>query len=445
MSAFSPEINDISILRRLALEGMLVTGNEGKVLAQSQSIWQNAGFMAYLGSTGFSGMALAMQQLLLSWMLIGILQLPADQVGLIQAIIGVPGVLLMLIGGASADRSDPRNLLIKVYFVAPILPIFLIFMDMYEWLGVATVTLWGFGMGVVQSYSMPGQQSILNRVTRASVQQGVTAATAIGFIVQVMGLILAGQIDNLGISPVLGLQAIGLVLAGVMMMRIEPAPAVSIGDAHNSSIQVIRDGLVATYRSPTIFHVLLITFSSSIFNAGSFITVFPFIVKRIYDGDAWLLAILMAVFFAGATLSNIILLRYMPLKAPGRLFLVMQLSRIAVIYLIWIKPAFWILVLATIGWGLNMGVTTNLARSIVQESAPEQYLGRIMSVFSIGMVGSAPLGAIILGWMIESYGTLNALIPAMALSFILFFYGAFFSPVWSYRSVIQAPTDTLNR
>jgi hypothetical protein len=403
-------------------------------LAQSQSIWQNPGFRAYLGSTGFSGMALAMQQLLLSWMLIGILQLPADQVGLIQAIIGIPGVVLMLMGGASADRSDPRSMLIKVYFVAPILPIFLIFMEMYQWLGVATVTLWGLGMSVVQSYSMPGQQAILNRLTSSSVQQGVTAATAIGFVVQVAGLILAGQIDTLGISPVLSLQAVGLVLAGFMMMRIAPLQPTSAPATGASSVQVIRDGLVATYRSPIIFHTLLITFSSSIFNAGSFITVFPFIVKRIYDGDAWLLAVLMAVFFAGATLSNLILLRYMPLKAPGRLFLIMQLSRILVIYLMWIEPAFWFMVVATIGWGLNMGVTTNLARAIVQESAPNEYLGRIMSVFSIGMVGSAPIGAIVLGWMIERFGTLNALIPAMALSLILFLYGAFMSPVWGYRS-----------
>jgi hypothetical protein len=93
-----------------------------------------------------------------------------------------------------------------------------------------------------------------------------------------------------------------------------------------------------------------------------------------------------------------------------------------------------LLVVATIGWGLNMGITTNLARSMVQESAPKPFLGRILSVFSIGMVGSAPLGAIVLGWLIEATGTLNALIPAMVLSAILFGYGAWFSPVWAYRS-----------
>ena len=190
-----------------------------------------------------------------------------------------------------------------------------------------------------------------------------------------------------------------------------------------------------------IFNVLLITFASSIFNAGSFITVFPFIVARVYDGTAWLLALLMAVFYAGATLSNVLLLRYQPLLRPGKLFLIMQLSRILVIFLMWIEPPFWLLVVATIGWGLNMGITTNLARSIVKESAPNHYLGRILSVFSIGMVGSAPLGAIVLGWLIVATGTLNALIPAMVLSALLFFYGALFSPVWAYLSPEAQTTE----
>ena len=154
-----------------------------------------------------------------------------------------------------------------------------------------------------------------------------------------------------------------------------------------------------------------------------------------------LLALLMAVFFAGATLSHVLLLRYQPLLRPGKLFLIMQLSRILVIFLMWIEPPFWLLVVATIGWGLNMGITTNLARSIVQESAPKPYLGRILSVFSIGMVGSAPLGAIVLGWLIEATGTLNALIPAMLLSALLFLYGSLFSPVWAYRSPEAEETD----
>ena len=46
-------------------------------------------------------------------------------------------------------------------------------------------------------------------------------------------------------------------------------------------------------------------------------TALPFIVKRVYDGDALGLATIMIVFYAGATISNIIQFRVMPLEKPG--------------------------------------------------------------------------------------------------------------------------------
>ncbi len=401
--------------------------------AMSDSLWRSGQFRAYLSSTAFSGMALAMQQLLLSWTLIGILLLPANEVGLLQALIGVPGIFFMLLGGARADRADPRRQLMYIYLLAPVFPIFLIAMALPGWLAVWNVVVWGLGIGVVQSLSMPAQQALLNRSSGAHVQQGVTAATVAGFVVQVVGLGLAGQIDRLGISWILGCQAVALLCASFAISRLPaevpatPAPGVS-------ALAQIREGLRATLQNRVIFDVLTINFTSSIFNAGSFMTVFPFIVKGVYGGDALLLASLMALFFAGAAISNALLLRFMPLMHPGRVFLIMQLSRIVVLGLLYLEGELWLLVLATFLWGLNMGITTNLARTVVQESASPEYLGRIMAVFSIGMVGSAPVGAIVLGWLIETTGILNALLPAMVLSLLLFAYGILATGVWQYRS-----------
>ena len=162
-------------LRCFRVRNILESGSVMSDHTAKPSIWRDAAFRAYLGSTGFSGMALAMQQLLLSWILIGILELPADQVGLIQAVIGLPGVLLMLAGGASADRNDARQMLIRIYLVAPIFPLFLVLMEQWRLLGVASVITWGLGITVVQSYSMPGQQALLNRIAGQNIQQGVTA------------------------------------------------------------------------------------------------------------------------------------------------------------------------------------------------------------------------------------------------------------------------------
>jgi MFS family permease len=128
------------------------------------------------------------------------------------------------------------------------------------------------------------------------------------------------------------------------------------------------------------------------------------------------------------------MMRFMPLERPGRIFLLMQLSRMFILGIMWLQPALWVFAIAAVLWGINMGVTLTLARTIVQESAKEEFRGRIMSVFTLGLLGSAPIGAIVLGFMIEAFGTLNALLPAMLLSLCLFLYGVIFSRVYHYKS-----------
>jgi MFS family permease len=404
----------------------------------ADNIWRNPGFRIYLGSTAFSGVAFAMQQLLLSWILIGILELPATQVGMIQALAGIPGIFLMLLGGASADGRDPRALLIQVYSIAPIMPLLLIAIINVNQLNIWPVIIWALGMSVVISYSSPAQQAILSRVAGQDIQKAVSATTAIGFLVQMLGLSVAGTMDELGLVPVLTFQAICVGLGAVAVRRLKPRPP-ELPASKQPTWKIILDGLHAVYRHKVIFQVLTINFVSSIFNAGAFATVFPFIIKRIYDGDALLLSMMMIIFFGGAAASNFMMFRMLPLTRPGRIFLIMQLSRMLILGLMWLRPEFWLMVIASIAWGLNMGVTTTLARSIVQESASEQYRARILSVYSLGLIGSAPIGALMLGWMIDMFGTLNALLPAIFISFALFLYGVFFSDVFNYESPGQGP------
>ena len=98
------------------------------------------------------------------------------------------------------------------------------------------------------------------------------------------------------------------------------------------------------------------------------------------------------------------------------------------------KGDWWLLTTAVMLWGFNMGLTSNLARTVVQECAEEAYRGRILSVFTVSMMGTGPIGAVILGVLIETFGTLNALLPAIFVSIALAVYGTFYTPVWRYQS-----------
>ena len=400
---------------------------------QLNSLWQNSQFRIYLGTTAFTGTATAMQQLLLSWLLVGILLLPADQVGMIQALIGLPGIALMLWGGARADRTDARSFLLRVYAVAWLFPLALFGMTEIDLLNIWTVSLFGIAMSTAISFSSPAQQAILNRVVGTDVQRGVTAATAMGFIVQMLGLVLAGQMEIVGVGNILLIQSASLVLGALTVVKIAPL-SIERRDNKTSTFESMLDGLRASYKNKDIFNTLIITFTSGVFNAGAFMTALPFIVKRAYDGDALGLASIMIVFYAGATISNIIQFRIMPLEKPGLWFLIMQFTRIFIIYLVWIQPEWWVLMAVLFVWGLNMGVTTNLSRAIIQEGTEPAYLARVLSVYSLAIMGSMPVGALIIGFIIEGFGTMNAMVPAIFVSAALCIYGFAFTYLWKYKS-----------
>ena len=197
---------------------------------------------------------------------------------------------------------------------------------------------------------------------------------------------------------------------------------------------IMLEGFRAAYENKTVFHTLIVTFTSGIFNAGAFMTALPFIVKRAYDGDALGLATIMIVFYMGATISNVIQFWIMPLARPGFWFLAMQFTRIIILFFVWIQPGWFVLMAVLFAWGLNMGVTTNLSRALVQESAEQAYLARVLSVYNLGMMGSMPIGALIIGFIIEAFGTMNAMVPAMIVSAVLCVYGFLFTGLAKYRS-----------
>ena len=375
-----------------------------------------------------------MQQLLLSWLLVGILLLPANKVGIIQASIALPGILLMLWGGAKADQTDPKRILLNGYLLAWILPICLIGIIEFDHLNLWSVACFGLLMSVITSVVTPAQQSLLNQIARQDIQRAVTAVTGIGFVVQIIGFSLAGQLEIIGTNNVLLIQAIALLLTAIAVAGMKPATQLKIKENNRHMISDITLGFKAVIQNKTIFNTLLITFISGIFNAGAFLTAIPFIVKRVYEGSAIGFATVMVIFYSGAAISNLIQYKLMPLVKPGFWFLVLQLSRVFVLFLVWIQPDWTFLLAVLFAWGLNMGVTTNLSRTIVQEASETIFLARILSVYNIGLMGSIPIGAVIIGYVIEHYGTMSAMIPGMFLSAFVFLYGIFFTNLSSYRS-----------
>lgn len=385
-------------------------------------------FPLYLTSSSLWMAAMSLQGFLLTWMLVGILELSADRVGVARALIDMPALAILLLGGVLADRNDVRTLLLRMHLVISLPCFALALIEGTPAFGYTTVVVWGIAVSALQAMSDPARQAMLSRVAQTDIQRSVTMMTIVTSLVGLAGVWIGGQMEQIGLARVLVLQGL-FFAAGALALRPLPAMPAPAGRRPH-----VLAGLAQSWRLPLVRNTIALNFVSSLFNAGAYVIAVPFIVKEVYQGDADFFALVMIVFTAGSIGSNVALLRFMPLVRPGRLFLWMQLTRVAVLAILYVEPNLPVFFLSIFAWGLNMGVTTTLVRTTVQELAPDEHRAQILAVLLLSFMVSAPLSALLLGWFIAGWDPLTALLPGIAISLAIFALGLTHSGLWEYEA-----------
>ena len=137
---------------------------------------------------------------------------------------------------------------------------------------------------------------------------------------------------------------------------------------------------------------------------------------------------------AGSIGSTALLLLVMPLLHPGRTFICLQLTRVAILAALWLQPPAWLFFVIIFLWGVNMGITTTLVRTVVQELAPEAHRAKILSIFLFSFMASAPLSSLMLGTLVEYTNPMAALLPGIPISIAIFVLGLYATGLWAFRS-----------
>jgi predicted MFS family arabinose efflux permease len=197
-----------------------------------------------------------------------------------------------------------------------------------------------------------------------------------------------------------------------------------------------RAGLRAVIATPIVRSMIGLNLVSSLFNAGAYIVVLPVMVKTVYDGDAAFFSTVLLVFTAGSIGSNLLLLRLMPLRRPGRVFLFMQPVRVVILLVLLLEPARDIFLVTLFVWGVSMGVTSTLVRTTVQECAPSGYRSQVLSWLQLSFMIAAPASATLLGALAAWTSPLIALWPGIVVSVLILAIGGLATGLPRYEAPI---------
>ena len=354
-------------------------------------------------------MAIGMQGVLFSWLVVGVLKAEAEWVGITQSAMMIPSVLLALPGGAIADRSDQRRLLMILHLIASGISAGLFLAVANACLSLPLLIVYAIGMGTVQAFVMPARDAQLSQVAGANMLHSVTGMTMTQWGMQIVGSLLAGTARWVGTVPALGLHSL-VLLAGILPLQQLPR-----SERHQSSgnlrLADVIEGVREVRQSPALSATLLLAVAVGIFFIGPFLVVLPLLVRDFYHGGVDQLALLNMTFPLGTIIGSVCMLWAGGIRHKGEAQIVALLFGSGCLFMVSFGLPFWGTLLAVCAWGVSAAIFINAGRTVYQEQASVANRARVLSVYTIGFMGAAGLlGAPLSGILVDAIGPLTTCI-----------------------------------
>jgi MFS family permease len=375
-----------------------------------------------------------LNSVLFTWMVAVYLGEGGVRLGIAQMCIQLPGLVFILFGGLLADRVDRRTILIVFQSLAA-LPVFtLVLLIEISTLSYLMLIVFAVGVGSFNAFIQPARDSILNQVSGPNIQQAVTMTMGLSFFAQIVGFGFASQADTTGPVPLLLIQGTVLILGALVALKLPSSMpereslAETRKKSRGSVFGEIRDGLSLIFNSPRMFPVMILMFSVGVFYMGAFSVLNPLAVRDVYGGAAFDIALSYMCFMVGTIVMTVILVAIGGIRRQGLGLMIALVAGGVFLILINLRLPFYGYVLCIGLWGMCGGVAMSLGRAIVQESAPENYRARALSIYSLGTLGGGPIGAVSMGYFASVMNPLLGFIVAAA--------GVFFTVavVWTMTS-----------
>lgn len=382
--------------------------------------WFAAGVVSWYTSWGMNG-------LVFSWLVVGVLGEEGRWVGFAQSSTLLPALVLLLFGGAVADRVDPRRLLVGLHLAATLPILALSFLLSLGALSLPLLIVYGLILGTFSAFVMPSRDALLSRVAGDDMMRAVTGMTAFQFGGQAVGTLTAGRAESVGVVPVLVVQASVLALGAAATLRVPRQPPRLQGPPRGSALGQIREGLRIISGTPNLRIPVALVFFVGVLFIGPYMVLFPLLVRHHYGGGAHELALVLMTFPLGAITGSIALRAWGGVRHKGRALLLSLATAATTLVVMGTGLPFPGMVAAALFWGLAGAVFINTSRTLVQSAAPAEARGRVLAGYQVGLVGGGPVGALLSGFLAERIGPLGTLTAAGLTMLLLVTFVALFT------------------
>jgi MFS family permease len=316
----------------------------------------------------------------------------------------IPVFLLSPLGGIVADRYPRQRIVIATQTASMVLALILAALTLSGTVQIWHIFVLSALLGTVNAFDVPARQSfIVEMVNRPDFMNAIALNSSMFNASSVVGPAIAGiLVAWIGEGWCFFANGVSYiaVIVGLLLMRVTPHQR---PPDRGSPLENIIEGFRFVLSNRPI-HALLILLGIASLTGRPFTVLMPVFADRILHGGPRALGLLTGCSGVGALGAAILLASRQTLKglsgwvagasaAFGVFLAIFSFSRTY-----WLSAA----ILVPVGFSLMLAV--GAANTLIQSMVPDQLRGRVMSVYSMMILGMAPFGGLLAGLVADRLG-----------------------------------------
>lgn len=338
----------------------------------------------------------------------------AFAIGAISIVAALPMLLFSLYGGVIADRFDRRK--IVIYSLAALGGISAIYATL---IGFERIEYWHILVlaavaGLIAAFELPAQQAFVSElVPRRDLPQAIALNSASFNATRIVGPALAATaISVIGLAGAFVVNIFTLLAPmGTLIGLGKVVPKREIPKQTTSGLDQLKDGMSYVRANDGTYGLILLQGLVSFFISPNLLVLMPlYTTKVLGGGDAWV-GYMLSALGAGSLTGAMILLRGSRLERAAEKRIKFGLTGLCV-GMIWLglSSNVWMAIPGIMIAGLSFSMTNTQLATRLQQTAPEQLRGRVMSLVTLAFNGVMPFSTLVISALSQTVGQSQVLV-----------------------------------
>lgn len=306
--------------------------------------------------------------------------------------------------GAMADRFDRRRLLLVVHALAGVQAAVLATLALSGTIGLASIYALALAHGLLYAVEHPARRAFAAEIVAPpAVIRATSLTSAVSAGAKVAGPAGAGAVIlQFGIGWCFAINAVACLIALAVLSRVRryglaPAPATAPTPWRGQAVA----GLRYAWRDRELRATLVLTAAVTTLGFNHHIVI-PVLAREAFDGGAGTYTVLASAMAAGALVGAVVAGRRTSVEMPslrrGALAFGAAMTTAA------LSPNLAMAVVMATAAGATGLWFVCASTSLLQVRTDPAMRGRVMALATVVVLGSAPIGGPIVGWVCEQLG-----------------------------------------